>query len=158
VTAFDALAERFILWTLKRRGLYGRQEVVRFDDTHVFWRWAPFWPDERVSGSGRHVHRPPWWRPFNVLLHCWNPTDDQSEGMHDHPRWSVTLCLRGRIVEHTPWWTRELRPGSIVFRSRKAIHAFAVPDGYRGKTWTLFIVGRRNHPQNTYVVTPRGVV
>jgi hypothetical protein len=40
-------------------------------------------------------------------------------------------------------------------RSRKYIHAFSIPEGYSGKTWTLFIVGRRNHRQNTYVVTAR---
>ena len=48
-----------------------------------------------------------------------------------------------------------LQPGSIVIRSRKAIHAFRVPKEHHGKTWTLFIVGRRNHRQNTYVVTTR---
>jgi hypothetical protein len=47
-------------------------------------------------------------------------------------------------------------PGSIVFRSRKAIHAFRVPRETRGKSWTLFIVGRRNHPQNQYLIRPKG--
>lgn len=73
--------------------------------------------------------------------------------MHDHPRWSVTICLRGEIIERTPWGERTLRPGSVVLRSRKAIHAFRLPNGRRGKTWTLFIVGRRNYRQNTYAIT-----
>lgn len=77
------------------------------------------------------------------------------EAFHDHPRWSVTICLKGRIIERTPWGERELRPGSIVFRSRKAIHAFELPD-QEGEVWTLFIVGRRNHRQNGYVVKPFG--
>jgi hypothetical protein len=43
----------------------------------------------------------------------------------------------------------------VVIRSRKAIHSFEVSAGYRGKTWTLFIVGRRKHRQNTYEVFAR---
>ncbi len=75
--------------------------------------------------------------------------------MHDHPRWSITICLRGRLIEHTPWGAHVLSPGVIVVRSRKAIHEFEVPIGFRGKTWTLFIVGRRNYRQNTYRITRR---
>jgi hypothetical protein len=67
----------------------------------------------------------------------------------------VSICLRGKIIEHTPWGDKTLTPGSMVFRNRKYIHSFSVPNGYQGKTWTLFIVGRRNHSQNTYVITNR---
>ena len=146
-----------------RRGqfnrFYGAQRVVRFDGSFLFWRFTPFWPDEWISvkdGVRKHYNRPPWWRPFNVLLHQWCPTDETGEGMHDHPRWSITICLRGRMIEHTPWGDNVLTPGSVVIRSRKYIHSFSIPKGYSGKTWTLFIVGRRNHAQNTYVVTPQG--
>lgn len=149
---FGALVGRFILRTV-RRARHRRRQVVRFDGSFLFWRFEFLWWDEFIDRSGDRHNRPPWWRPFNAFLHCWNPTDDKGEGMHDHPRWSITICLRGRIIESTPWSRRELRPGSVVLRSRKYIHSFAVPDGYRGKTWTLFIVGRRNHRQNTYVVT-----
>lgn len=135
------------------------QPVVTFDDKHLFTRYAPFWPDESYSvrADGRRWNRPPWWRPFNVLFHRWEPEPGTEEALHDHPRWSVTVCLRGRIIERTPWGDRVLRPGSIVIRSRKAIHAFAVPAEYSGKTWTMFVVGRRNHAQNSYVITPQGV-
>lgn len=132
--------------------------VVTFDGKFLFWRMAPFWQDEWVSvkdGVRKHYYRPPWWRPFNALLHNWRPEPGTREGWHDHPRWSITVCLRGRMIEHTPWGDHVLTPGSIMIRSRKAIHAFSIPDGYSGKTWTLFIVGRRNHRQNSYVVTPR---
>ncbi|MBW8815571.1 MAG: hypothetical protein JF588_19290 [Caulobacterales bacterium] len=153
------LVDLFIAWAVKRAGGEDAgQEVVTFEDRHEFWRYAPFWPDEFVSRSGKHWSRPPWWRPFNVLLHHWDPDKDAAEPMHDHPRWSVTICLRGKIIERTPWGERVLTPGSIVLRSRKAIHSFVVPEGFSGGTWTLFIVGRRNYPQNTYVVTQRGVV
>lgn len=134
---------------------FGAQRVVTFDGKFLFWRFEPFWPDEHISRkTGEHWHRPPWWRPFNALLHQWMPAPGTREEYHDHPRWSITICLRGRMIEHTPWGDNVLTPGSIVLRSRKYIHAFSIPDGYSGKTWTLFIVGRRNHRQNSYAVTP----
>lgn len=131
------------------------QRVVTFDGKFLFWRFMPFWPDEWINGDGKRYNRPPWWRPFNALLHLWKPAPGTREGWHDHPRWSITVCLRGRMTEHTPWGDNHLRPGSVVVRSRKYIHAFSIPEGYSGKTWTLFIVGRRNHRQNSYVVNPR---
>lgn len=123
--------------------------VVTFDGKPLFERYAPFWPDE-----WRGRHRPPWWRPFNILLHRW--TNGEGDAFHDHPRWSITICLQGKIIEKTPWARRVLTPGSIVFRSRKYIHAFELPEEQSGETWTLFIVGRRNHEQNSYDVRPRG--
>jgi hypothetical protein len=141
-------------WKRKDRARWlHRRRVVRFDGSFLFWRHELFWPDEWISGNGKRYNRPPWWRPFNAFLHKWCPTDDTGEGMHDHPRWSITICLRGRMIEHTPWGDNHLKPGSVVLRSRKYIHSFSIPKGYSGKTWTLFIVGRRNHRQNTYVVT-----
>jgi hypothetical protein len=121
--------------------------VVKFDGSFLFRRYEFLWFDE---SDGRSFHRPPWWRPFNAFLHLWRPT--AGEEFHDHPRWSVTVCLAGELTEKTPWGERVLRPGSIQFRTRKFIHAFEVKPEHRGKTWTLFIVGRRNHWQNTYVV------
>lgn len=149
-------ADRFIAWAVARadRRLDGAQRVVTFNGDHLFTRHAFLWRDEWVSASGRRWSRPPWWRPFNILLHEW-PADLPPESFHDHPRWSVTICLKGRVIERTPWGDRLLKPGSIVVRSRKAIHAFAHAPGGHGPVWTLFIVGRRNHWQNTYVVTSR---
>lgn len=132
------------------------QRVVTFDDKFLFHRFEPFWPDEYISKeTGKHWNRPPWFRPFNALLHRWAPEPGTRENYHDHPRWSITICLRGKMIEHTPWGDNELTPGSIVIRSRKYIHAFSIPKDYSGKTWTLFIVGRRNHRQNGYVITPQ---
>lgn len=139
------LVDRFIKWAQRRSP---PQSVITFDGVHLFTRFAPFWPDEYC---GRN--RPPWYRPFNVLLHNWQ--HGESGAFHDHPRWSVTIVLKGRITEVTPWRRKLLNPGSIVFRSRKAIHAFELPQDH-GDVWTLFIVGRRNHEQNSYVVEPRG--
>lgn len=150
----DALFRRLILWGMHRgRGTWrGRRGywVVTFGGSKLFRRYEPFWPDEWGE-----LYPMPWWRPVNALLHLWAPSGEQREAMHDHPRWSVTVCLRGRIIERTPWGERTLTPGSMVFRTRKAIHSFEVPAGYRGKTWTLFVVGRRKHRQNTYEVAAR---
>lgn len=152
---------RFIQWA-RRRAPY-EQPVVTFDKKFLFSRyeflrpdeWPDSWWDKARAQYPVRPNRLPWWMPFNAFLHQWKPELGTREGYHDHPRWSVTICLRGRIVERTPWGDRELRPGSIVIRSRKAIHAFEVPADHHGETWTLFIVGRRRHRQNTYVVTPR---
>ena len=149
------LVRQFIVWAVRRTEFFNRVPVVTFGDKPLFKRFAFLWPDERAHGDGEHRHRPPLWRPFNVLLHCWRPAPGCEEAMHDHPRWSITICLQGKIVEMTPWGERTLTPGSVVIRSRKAIHAFHVPAEFRGKTWTLFIVGRRNHRQNSYTVTKR---
>ncbi len=150
----ESVLRRFIIWAVRRAP--HRQRVVTFEGDFSFSRFEFLWSDEWVSRDGsRRWNRPPWYRPFNALLHCWRPAH-RGETFHDHPRWSITICLRGQLVERTPWGERLLTPGAIVVRSRKAIHAFHVPDGYRGKTWTLFIVGRRNHHQNRYVIQGQG--
>ena len=148
----ERLIRCFILWA-RARAPY-RQPVVTFDGKYSFSRFEFLWPDEFISRGGEHFNRPRWWRPFNMMLHCWRP-DHAGETFHDHPRWSVTICLRGQLTELTPWRSRVLTPGSVVIRSRKSIHAFQVAPEHRGKTWTLFIVGRRNHRQNRYLIQPQ---
>lgn len=170
----EKLTRRFIAWA-RTRAPY-RQHVVTFKGDFSFFRFEFLWKDEYPdawwdrhlrwlqtqdigaidsatwTGMGpRRFNRPPWWRPFNAFLHCWRPQHDGEE-FHDHPRWSITVVLRGTLIERTPWQTRLLKPGSIVIRSRKAIHAFQVPEYARGRTWTLFIVGRRNHRQTRFQI------
>jgi hypothetical protein len=157
MTAFRWLASAFILLAIRRAGMPAR--VVTFGGDLLFFRYQFLWPDEylwgRSDGTKVMAYALPWWRPFNAFVHRWCPVPDLRESIHDHPRWSITVCLRGRIIERTPWGERLLTPGSVVFRSHKAIHSFEVPAGYRGKTWTLFIVGRRKHRQNVYQVAPQ---
>lgn len=149
-----------LLWLIRRARrkchfprMYAAQRVVTFDSKFLFWRFQPFWYDEWVRKDGKVSNALPWWRPFNALLHQWIPEPGTREGWHDHPRWSITLCLAGTMTEHTPWGDNVLTPGKMIFRTRKYIHAFSVPEG--SKPWTLFIVGRRKHKQNSYTVTPR---
>lgn len=153
------LVDRFIRWAVRRAPHV--QGVVTFDGKFLFKRYEFLRLDEWHDAlwdqhRDEYPTRPralPWWMPFNAFLHCWEPEPGSREGFHDHPRWSITICLKGRITEVTPWGRRDLRPGSVVIRSHKAIHAFEVPADHRGATWTLFIVGRRKHRQNTYQVT-----
>lgn len=141
--------DHLIAWMVARSP--DSQRLMNSDHTaQIAKRYRPFWEDE-FTLRGKINFRPPWWRPFNILLHQWALGNDESD-WHDHPRWSVTVLLKGRLLEITPWGSRELTPGSIVFRSRKAIHRFEKPDD--SETWTIFIVGRRNHEQNRYEVTP----
>lgn len=155
------LVNRFIRWAC-RRAPY-RQGVITFGGDFLFYRFEFLrpdeWPDSLWDAYKEQYPKRPhallWWFPFNAFVHCWRPVKNTREALHDHPRWSITVCLRGKLIEHTPWNQRTLTPGSIVFRTRKAIHAFEVPAGYRGKTWTLFIVGRRKHAQHAFRVVPR---
>ena len=145
------LISALITWA-KAREPHPLRVVTHDAGKLLFHRYQPAWPEEFVSKDGRHFNRAPWWRPFNLLLHHWQ--EGHREAMHDHPRWSITIVLRGSLIEHTPWSSRTLTPGSIVIRPRKAIHAFEILPG--AEPWTLFIVGRRNHRQNGFVVTPFG--
>lgn len=155
------LIDRFIAWA-KRRACHA-QPVVTFEGEPLFDRYeflrSDEWPDSLWDKHRDRYpvrpHRLPWWMPFNAFVHHWKLGPDTPESFHDHPRWSITVCLKGQIIERTPWGERLLKPGSIVFRSRKAIHAFEVPAGQSAEPWTLFIVGRRKHRQNSYAVTAR---
>lgn len=149
----NCLVRKFILWARRRTPYVGRVRVTTFTGEPQFRRYHFLWPDEYVTQGGTHFNTPPWYRPYNILLHLWQYSTNVVEGFHDHPRWSITICLRGQIIERTPWGERRLKAGSVVFRSHKAIHSFEIPKGYSGKTWTLFIVGKRNHPQNQFIVT-----
>jgi hypothetical protein len=146
----NRIFRNFVAWGYRRRGFISRRRMTTFEGQLSAIRVEFLWNDEWIQGDKRW-NRPPWWRPFNAFLHCWKP-EHNGETFHDHPRWSITVCLAGQLIERTPWSERTLKPGSVVIRSRKAIHAFYVPPKYRGRTWTLFVVGRRNHRQNRYVI------
>lgn len=130
----------------RRRGF---TRVVNSRDEMEIRRFELLREDEYFLKDGRHINKLPWWCPFNAFLHYWTPPES-GETMHDHPRWSITVCLTGAIYEKSPWQRRLLEPGDIVIRSRKAIHSF---EAFKGKgAWTLFIVGRRQYKQHWYEV------
>jgi len=97
--------------------------------------------------------------PFNVFLHQFMKSDDDY-AWHDHPwDWYFTLILKGGYWEHTPAGTKWRGPGTFKFIKMKTrhfddfqpenglgpsndAHWLEVPNP--GKTWTLFIRGRKN--------------
>lgn len=139
------MVKQLILW-LVRRSHYVR--LVGSENKCGTRRYWILWPDEYWVGDVLENARP-WYLPFNVFLHCWYRSDEGL--MHDHPRWSVTVVLRGKLCEETPRQRRWLVPGSVVVRSHRFIHRLGLPPRYKGKAWTLFIVGRRRWKQHYYV-------
>jgi hypothetical protein len=145
-----------IFWMVKRASRHFKHPLTNHGrdgrpPKKLAVRYMPFLRDEILTGSGNIYRHLPWWTPCNALLHHWLEHDDGGD-MHDHPRWSITICLRGRITELTPWGEKTLRAGSIVFRRTSYIHGFRVLREHSARTWTLFIVGRRVAAQNTYCV------
>jgi hypothetical protein len=111
-------------------------------------RFHILWPDEYWDDARGLVNALPWYKPFNAFLHCWTGSD--AGLMHDHPRWSISIVLKGALLEQTPKKDKWLTPGSVVFRRSPYVHRLIVPDRHKGKTWTLFIVGRRVYRQHYY--------
>lgn len=94
-----------------------------------------------------------WWlvrrnNYLNIYLHQMILDDDAV--FHDHPYWSVSLMLHGRLTEFYcknppdgPRQYRSVSAGQIVFRSGRFAHQLVIPDHLRGATWTIFITGPR---------------
>lgn len=96
-----------------------------------------------------------WWLPrnnwFNIYVHHMRH-DDDDRAPHDHPWWSLSLCLRGVIKEHqmvSPgyipgstrrWKINMIRKGDWKWRGTNYVHRLALPEG---DAWTLFITGRK---------------
>lgn len=150
------MIRKLISWMVKRTDWLDHHPLTSWDTVEgksrrVAHRYAPFFTDEIQRGDDT-IYKPlPWYMPFNILLHNWREHDDM-ENMHDHPRWTFTICLKGELIEKTPWGERVLRPGSMVLRSPRYIHGFRVTAEHSCRTWTLFLVGRRRYPQNSYIV------
>ena len=75
---------------------------------------------------------------FNLYLHRVLKSDD-ARALHDHPWWSLSLCLDGRMREHrSDKEVRVISSGGLVFRSAKAAHRLELFDG---SCVTLFATG-----------------
>jgi hypothetical protein len=129
---------RFIRWAIRRSYLgTGKFAAIVGDHGWTARRYCPLFPDHPQATN-----------PFNIVLHRWIRSDTGT--MHDHPRWSITIVLRGTGWEVTPWGKKRLKPGKIIIRSHKYIHR--IETDTPGKLWTLFIVGRWKHEQNLYQI------
>lgn len=108
--------------------------------------------EPNVKINGDYLHR--WYivprnRFLNVYLHRFGRSDDD-RALHDHPWYSVSLLLKGEMIEysfrgirHIPW----LRP---VFRTAKFAHRLEL---VQGPVWTIFITGPRIREWGFYCPT-----
>lgn len=79
---------------------------------------------------------------FNIYVHNIVRSDDD-RALHDHPWWSLSLCLRGGMLELDG---REKLPRPIVageWRLRSANFAHRLIVDESADCWTLFITGPR---------------
>ena len=86
-------------------------------------------------------------RFFNIYLHN-VLRDDDDRALHDHPWWSLSLCLRGPLGEiydkRGEERDRTHYQGDWVLRSAKFSHRLYLPKGrLHSDAWTIFITGPR---------------
>ena len=78
-------------------------------------------------------------RFLNIYLHRFLGSDDD-RALHDHPWYSVSCVLNGRLIEHcSDGTTREIKRGKFTVRSPKFQHRIELPQGE--SAITLFITG-----------------
>lgn len=89
---------------------------------------------------------------FGIYLHNML-RDDDDRALHDHPKFNISIVLRGGFYEEMPrdpfdptGPTEKVfrRPGDIVFRRPSAPHRLELPmpqPTYLPSSWSLFITG-----------------
>ncbi len=76
---------------------------------------------------------------LNIYLHRFLGSDDD-RALHDHPWFSISCVLKGRLIEHRPDGTsRAIRRGKLTIRHPKYQHRIELPEGETATT--LFITG-----------------
>jgi len=86
-------------------------------------------------------------RWLNVYLHRFTGSDDE-RALHCHPWPSVSILLRGNLLEVMPGKFREIPRWVPVLRRANHKHRLV----HWGKpTWTLFITGPRRHFPGTKI-------
>lgn len=88
------------------------------------------------------IPRNPW---FNIYLHKFTGSDDD-RALHDHPWWSISFLLRGRMLEH--YRLRPSEPHTQITRWVHRLWPVVRAPGFShrlelvaGPAWTLFITG-----------------
>ncbi len=78
-------------------------------------------------------------RICNIYLHRFQGSDD-ARALHDHPWYSVSILLKGNLIEHLPNnQSKVIRAGQITIRGPKFLHRIELP---RQQTAvTLFCTG-----------------
>ncbi len=76
---------------------------------------------------------------FNVYLHQFLGSDDD-RALHDHPWYSFSCVLSGRLIEHCADGSiREIRRGQFTLRTPNYLHRIELPAGETATT--IFITG-----------------
>lgn len=101
---------------------------------------------EKIEIGEDYLHR--WYiiprnKFFNIYLHNFMGSDDD-RALHDHPWWSVSFLLKGKLTEVVRKKGFEKYENIIPFlpKFRKATHAHRLILT-KGPAWTLFITGPR---------------
>ena len=126
--------------------------IIDSDNRTSFIRYM-FFRDEEFTHDGILYNKLPWYSPFNMFLHHWIRTENDT--FHSHPRWSITIVLKGKLIEQslisdkngTHVINKTLKPFSIVIRNHKHTHNFYI---IGKEAWTIFIVGRHKHKSYYY--------
>jgi len=129
--------------------------------TFVKWLITPNRePDFLIGSTPEDPYMRRWWviprnNWFNIYLHHMRH-DDDDRAPHDHPWWSLSLCLDGDITEHQlidnfnydttamlaeddRWWrVHHISKGQWKWRNNKYTHRLELPNG---DAWTMFITG-----------------
>lgn len=137
----NRLAESIILRVTRRPPDF----IVGGQDNPYLLRWYVF-------GAKPHPTEPRM-TPRTLLglmrayVHEFRRSDDD-RAHHDHPAASLSIGLSGRAMEHTiaaggVHHRRELRAGSIRFRSAKFAHRIEIEPGERYRTLFIFFRNTR---------------
>ena len=111
-------------------------------------------PDFLIGPSADDPYMRRWWiiprnKIFNIYLHHMMH-DDDDRAPHDHPWWSLSLCLNGRIKEHEllpkrgllggpqRYRINDIVAGQWKWRGKEYAHRLELPDD---EAWTLFMTG-----------------
>lgn len=118
---------------------------------HVAMRRVP----NLIIGDRTDPYMLRWWLlPRNPLLYIYLHNvmrSDDDRALHDHPWASISLALKGRVLEHTAGGgrPREIRAGHWRWRSARMAHRLELPVVHteygpqQDYFWSLFITGPR---------------
>jgi len=98
---------------------------------------------DKVIGTDRIYMLRYWvWRTRICSLYVhWFCSSDDDRALHDHPWWSLSVCLTGYMLEHLEGGTKKLiEPGSVVLRSARHAHRLEL---LSENACTLFLTGPR---------------
>lgn len=119
---------------------------------NIIWRMVPpkRQPDFLIGPDPQDPYMRRWWiiprnKFFNIYLHHMRH-DDDDRAPHDHPWWSLSLCLQGHIQEMEyilgtspqEFKQNDIYKGGWKWRGTEFAHFLKLPDG---DAWTLFITG-----------------